>query len=168
MTFQPFQGVTGSLPGERDFDPHVGDLDARVAWGNFGGLTLAEAFHKFQKSPDEYQEDFMYMGGKAFAYYFPVLERYLMVTPVWYEDDGIVWCQILGLGEAIQFHFSEKCLPEVQELVPRVLALIEHVKEAVDVSAHSKHPYYSDPEIYEHVIEEWEKLEQHLGQFGSG
>ena len=162
MRQQPFQGAAGSLPGERDFDPHEGDLDAQVAWENFGGLSLSEAFQKFQENPEIHQEDFMFMGGKAFAYYFPVLERYLLVTPVWYENDGVVWCQILGLGAAIQFQFTENSPREVQQLVQRVSALIEHVKEAVDLSAHSRHPYYSDPEIYEHVIEEWDQLEQHL------
>lgn len=165
MTYQPDQGITHSLPDIRDFDPHEGDVDSQVAWKNFGGLTLEEAFWKFQKDPEEYQEDFMYMGSKAFAYYFPVLERYLLVTPVWYEDDGVIWCQILGLGEAIQMQYNDLCCDEVRELVPRVRSVIEHVEQAIDISAHSKHPYYSDPEIYEHVMEEWEKLDQHLQQY---
>jgi hypothetical protein len=57
------------LPTETDFDPYQGDLDAQCAWKNFGGLTLGEAFVKFEESPETYQEDFMFMGGKAFARY---------------------------------------------------------------------------------------------------
>lgn len=162
MTGQPFREVNGPLPGEREFDPQEGDLDAQVAWENFGGLNLQEAYRKFEQRPDVYQEDFMFMGGKAFAYYFPVLERYLMVTPVWREDEETQWCQILGLGSAIQVQFTGDCLPEVKQLVPRVLPLIAHVKESIEVYVASGHPYYSDPEIYGHVVEEWDDLESLL------
>jgi len=165
MTGQPFRDVNGPLPGERDFDPHEGDLDAQAAWRNFGGLTLAEAYQKFLGNPDVYQEDFMWMGGKAFAYYFPVLERYLLVTPVWSEEKGSEWCQVHGLGAAIQFQFTESALPEVQALASRVLPLIEQVKESIEVYVASGHPYYSDPEMQQHVIREWNELEVHLQQF---
>lgn len=166
MTGQPFREVNGPLPGERDFDPQEGDLDAQAAWRNFGGLTLAEAYEKFQERPDVYQEDFMWMGGKAFAYYFPVLERYLLVTPVWSEEQGSEWCQVHGLGAAIQFQFTESALPEVQALASHVLPLIEQVKESIDAYAASGHPYYADPEIQRHVIREWDELETHLRQLG--
>ncbi|QDV16908.1 hypothetical protein Pan153_15420 [Gimesia panareensis] len=166
MTGQPFREVVGPLPGERDFDPHEGDLDAQVAWRNFGGLTLGEAYEKFQENPFVYQEDFMWMGGKAFAYYFPVLERYVLVTPVWSEAAGSEWCQVYGLGAAIQVQFAENCLPEVRLLVPRVLPLIAQVKESFDAFVASGHPYYSDPEMQQHVIREWNELEAHLQQFG--
>lgn len=165
MTQNQFQNHSGSLPGERDFDPHEGDLDAQSAWENFGGLSLAEAYEKFLENPGTYSEDFMWMGGKAFVYYFPVLERYLLVTPIWSEENGHEWCQILGLGSAIQCQFSENCLPEVRELVPRIMALITHVRDAIDVYVASGHPYYSDPEIQQHVIKEWDDLEEHLQQF---
>ncbi|MBL8820867.1 MAG: hypothetical protein JNL96_20010 [Planctomycetaceae bacterium] len=69
------------LPTEADFDPYGGDLDAQCAWRNFGGLTLDEATNKFRERPEIYQEDFMFMGGKAFAFYFPVVEAYLRNFP---------------------------------------------------------------------------------------
>ncbi|WP_298862448.1 hypothetical protein [uncultured Gimesia sp.] len=168
MTQNQFQNTSGPLPGERDFDPYDGDLDAQSAWRNFGGLTLAEAYRKFLEHPGAYSEDFMWMGGKAFVYYFPVLERYLLVTPVWSEENGSEWCQILGLGSPIQCQFTEDCLPEVRELVPRVMALITHVRDAIDVYVSSGHPYYSNPEIHQHVSEEWDQLEQHLQKFEDG
>ncbi|WP_417378756.1 hypothetical protein [Gimesia sp.] len=165
MTEKPPWEKSGALPGERDFDPDEGDLDARVAWDHFGGLTLAEAYRAFQDHSEEYAEDFKYMGGKAFAYYFPVLERYLLVTPVWREEEGVEWCQILGLGAAIQFQFTQDCLTEVRELAPHVLQLISYVKESIKVHVASGHPYISSPEIHGHVIAEWDALEQHLHQF---
>lgn len=165
MTQNQFHNQSAPLPCERDFDPYEGDLDAQVAWKNFGGLSLAEAYQKFLENPGGYSEDFMWMGAKAFVYYFPVLERYLLVTPVWSEENGSEWCQVLGLGSTIQFHFTEDCLPEVRELTPRVLPLIAQVKESIDACVASGHPYYSDPEIHQHVSEEWDQLEQHLQQF---
>lgn len=69
-----------SLPTELDFDPLYGDLDAQCAWRNFGGLTLDEAHAKFEEYPESYQEDFMFMGGKAFAFYYPVIDRFLRKT----------------------------------------------------------------------------------------
>lgn len=165
MTGQPFRDVNGPLPGEQDFDPHEGDLDALVAWENFGGLTLKEAYQRFQENPFVYQEDFMWMGGKAFAYYFPVLERYLLVTPVWGADEEAEWCQVYGLGAAIQFQFADDCLPEVRDLVPRVFPLVAQVKESIEAYVDSGHPYYSDPEMQQHVIREWNELETHLQQF---
>jgi hypothetical protein len=69
-----------SLPIELDFDPFLGDLDAQCAWRNFGGLTLEEAHAKFEECPESYQEDFMFMGGKAFAFYYPVIEQFLRET----------------------------------------------------------------------------------------
>lgn len=168
MTQNQFQDRSGPLPVERDFDPHEGDLDAQSAWKNFGGLSRSAAYQKFLENPSVYAEDFMWMGGKAFVYYFPVLERYLLVTPVWSEENGSEWCQVLGLGAAIQFQFTEDCLPEVRELAPRVLPLITQVKESIDACIASGHPYYSDPEIHQHVSKEWDELEQHLQQFLDG
>lgn len=72
--------MSASLPTELDFNPFHCDLDAQCAWKNFGGLTLDEAHAKFEKCPESYQEDFMFMGGKAFAYYYPVIDRFLRRT----------------------------------------------------------------------------------------
>lgn len=44
------------LPKERDFDPYGGGLDEQCAWRNFGGLTLDEAYHKFESAPEVYQD----------------------------------------------------------------------------------------------------------------
>ena len=168
MTQNQYQDRSGPLPGERDFDPYEGDLDAQVAWKNFGGLTLTEAYQRFLENPSTYAEDFMWMGDKAFVYYFPVLERYLLVTPIWSEENGSEWCQVLGLGSAIQFQFTEESLPELLQLAPRVLPLIAQVKESIDACVASGHPYYSDPEVNQHVSKEWDELEHHLQQFEDG
>lgn len=68
------------LPEERDFDPWGGSLDAQCAWRNFGGLSRPQAYDRFLENPLHFQEDFMFMGGVAFVYYFPVIERYLLAA----------------------------------------------------------------------------------------
>ncbi|MEM7232007.1 MAG: hypothetical protein AAF517_07535, partial [Planctomycetota bacterium] len=65
------------LPTQADFDPWDGDLDAGHAWKEFGGLSVDEALAKFLENPGYHQESFMFMGGVAFAFYFPVVDRYL-------------------------------------------------------------------------------------------
>ncbi|MEM9646820.1 MAG: hypothetical protein AAF989_17650, partial [Planctomycetota bacterium] len=78
--------MMSQLPSEHDFDPHQGDLDAQYAWKHFGALTLEEAFRRFRENPEIYQEDFMHMGGRAFAFYFPVLDCFLRETVVLPDD----------------------------------------------------------------------------------
>jgi hypothetical protein len=62
---------------EADFDPHGGDLDAQSAWKTFGGKTLVEAYELFLTNPLHFQEDYMWMGARAFDYYFPVVDEHL-------------------------------------------------------------------------------------------
>lgn len=66
--------MTAALPTEKDFDPIGGSLDAQSAWKHFGGLTLEEVNRKFRENPFYYEEAFMWMGGKAFDFYFPVID----------------------------------------------------------------------------------------------
>jgi hypothetical protein len=112
-----------ALPTKQDFVPENDDEDAQYAWKNFGGLTLTEAAQKFREAPDVYQEDFMWMGGKAFAFYFPVLENFLSETPVDAGDDREAWI----LAHAIKMQFETESLPDVVHLAPRVLSLADFV-----------------------------------------
>jgi hypothetical protein len=75
-------GDIESLPTQNEFDPSGCCLDANHAWEMFGGLTVEEAYVKFLQHPEFYQEDFMFMGGGAFVYYFPVIERYIFAVQV--------------------------------------------------------------------------------------
>src|SRR5437016_1967456 len=102
-----------SLPTERDFDPWNGDLDSQSAWRDFGGLTLDEAHAKFRENPLYYQEDFMFMGGKAFAFYFPVVEQHLRdVSTTDCEDDREAWI----LAHCIRMQFDCDVLQYIRHL----------------------------------------------------
>lgn len=94
------------LPSQSDFDPSGGDLDAQSAWKNFGGHTLAEAYAKFLTVPEVYQEDFMFMGYRAFAYYFPVVDYYLRSVSLAPDDLGD--CEAAMLGSGITNQLSAK------------------------------------------------------------
>ena len=97
------------LPKKKDFDPWHGDLDARWAWDQFGGLSIDQAYGKFIKNPEIHQEDFMFMGPKAFLYYFPVIERY--ITNVQLDDpddDESLW--IIGCALKSQYKKNPKVL----------------------------------------------------------
>ena len=66
-----------NLPNQKDFYQSELNLDGHRAWKNFGGLTVDQAYEKFCENPGYYQEDFMFMGGPAFTFYFPIIDRYI-------------------------------------------------------------------------------------------
>jgi hypothetical protein len=115
------------LPTEGDFNPWNDPMDAETAWQNFGGLTLDEAYARFCEQPAYYQEDFMFMGGIAFAYYFPVVEKYLRTVPEVNSDgdDHEAWI----LAKAIQNQFEGDHARHLQHLKERVIALADFMCE---------------------------------------
>ncbi len=112
------------LPDPKDFDPTGCDLDAQRALQNFGGLTLDEALVKFRENPLGYQEDFMFMGPVAFAFYYPVIEQHLKgdleADPY---DDHQAWI----LAHCIKAHFGENPSDSLRILIPRILELASFV-----------------------------------------
>ena len=140
------------LPTEKDFDPYGGDLDAQWAWKNFGGLTLDEATSKFRERPEIYQEDFMFMGGKAFAFYFPVVEAHLRDVPE--ENDGVdheSWI----LAHCIKNQFEAKTAPHVLHLKHRVIALSTFVQRNI-------HRFGYDIGEQRRIADAWAELDTHL------
>jgi hypothetical protein len=136
------------LPTERDFDPWSGDLDAQCAWRNFGGLRIDQAEAKFRENPQCYQEDFMFMGGKAFAYYFPVIEDYLRAVPdVVSDDDHESWI----LAHCIRNQFDRDNLGHVRHLSARVLGLAGFVHNNI-------RRFGADDEERQRVAEAWTEL----------
>jgi hypothetical protein len=127
-----------NLPTEHDFDPYGGDLDAQCAWKDFGGLTLDEARRKFEENPDYYQEAFAFMGGKAFAYYYPVIDGYLRETSPAADncgDDRQVWILAYCIGS----QFQVNTMPYVRPLKQQVLDLAAFVLQNLDRFAEDTH-----------------------------
>jgi len=140
------------LPTEHDFDPYGGDLDAQWAWKNFGGVSIDSATRMFREKPEWYQEDFMSMGGIAFAYYFPAVETYLLETPETYGgDDRCVWI----LAHCIRNQFQMKTKSYVLPLVPRIQSLIQFVRKNVGC--------FEDEESGQaRIIDAWTELEAEI------
>lgn len=118
-----------SLPTLEDFtvtDRPEEDLDGLAAWENFGGLTIEEAYTQFCESPDRYQEDFMWMGDRAFAYYFAVVEDYIRKQEPQLEYDGVTYILALDIGMHVP---SEK--PEIRRLKARLSSLCDFVLDGL-------------------------------------
>ena len=143
-------------PSERDFDPYKGDLDAQCAWRNFGGLSLVEAIEKFRSHPEAHQEDFMHMGGKAFSYYFPVLDAFLRETvdlPEEDIDDRQSWI----IPQCIMHQFEGKNLPYVRSRKFEALELCNFMLDNIET-------FEGDWDPPGEIKTKWEELKSHLSK----
>ena len=121
-----------SLPTKEDFAPQD-SLDGRYAWKMFGGCTPAEAQKVFEADPSNRIWDFQYMGDRAFAHYFYVLENHVRqrhaptanfrrrmdVDPLRY---GVIAARINN-------RFTGRVSPEISLLSKRVADLTTFVLE---------------------------------------
>ena len=117
-----------ALPTETDFDPYGGCLDCQHAWRTFGGMSIEEAFQKFVEHPLCHQEDFMFMGGRAFVYYFPVLDRYLRGFRCDENTDGSYdsFAAVIGGGLCVQL--LSKTSHELDPIMDEILDLVDYVR----------------------------------------
>lgn len=134
-----------SLPTERDFDPFDGDLDAQYAWRNFGGLSITEALTLFRENPIHYQEDFMFMGGRAFIFYFPVLDTFLREFRLTeHEDDS----QAAIIGSGITAQFGWPTAPHLIAIHPAIRSLADYVCSHTELLA-------ADPKEQRRIARDW-------------
>lgn len=120
-----------TFPGLTDFtitDRPEDDLDGMAAWRTFGGLTLDAAYERLREDPEAHQEAFMWMGGRAFAFYLPVVERYLREDEPRVAFDGIAHV----LAHDLAMHVPSD-VPEVLAVYIRLRALCERVLAEVAV-----------------------------------
>ena len=147
--------MTADLPTERDFDPHGCGLDEQCAWRNFGGLTLDDAYSKFESVPEIYSEDFMFMGSKAFVFYYPVIDRFLR-NSIAVRDEERGDRQSWYLPQCIRIQFEPASRTDVIELKPSVLALCEFM---LDNMEHFADDWTPPSEIEK----QWRGLQHHVG-----
>ena len=117
-----------NLPTEVDFDPYQGCLDCQHAWREFGGLSIEEAFQKFIDHPMCHQEDFMFMGGRAFVYYFPVLDRYLRGFRADEDSDDAYDSFAAVIGGGLSVQLLSKTSQELDSIMDGILSLIGYVR----------------------------------------
>jgi hypothetical protein len=138
------------LPKEDDF----GDsLDARAAWRHFGGLSLQQVYELFQTNPLEYQEDFMFMGSRAFEYYFPVVDRYLREAVP--DEDGCM-AAILGSGVALQFEWQDSALSR---------AVVSEIEDLSAIVQSDLSRFSANPDERKRIGEEWRKVDTMIAKY---
>jgi len=149
------KGALPRLPTEKDFDPYGGDLDAQSAWHSFGSLPLTEALAMFRENPIHYQEAFMFMGGQAFLFYFPVIDTYLRdFRSSDHEDDS--HAAIIGSGVAAQL--SWPTAPLISSLRPAIRSLADYVSSNSRLLA-------ADPNEQRRIVREWQRVCTALDSF---
>ena len=136
------------LPTEADFDPFGGGLDAQCAWGYFGGNSIRNAFKLFRSKPYIHCEDFMFMGPKAFDYYFPVLDRYVCESlGVEDEEDDVAY---VGAAIETQMDIGGAKLPST---------LIEEIAQlSRDVGLHYRR-YLPPSKSHRRILRAWEAVD---------
>ena len=143
------------LPTEHDFDPYGGCLDAMSAWRNFGGLSIEQAHAKYIDNPIHYQEYFMFMGGKAFVYYFPVLDRYLREFRAGDGPGESDNSEAAYIGSSISFQFSWPTSHELLPIIPAIADLCEYVLNNLSFLA-------IDPDEQARIDSQWQLLQTQL------
>ena len=142
------------LPTVEEFTestPPEEDLDGFCAWKNFGGLDLEAAYEKFLTAPEVYQEDFMFMGARAFRFYFPVIDRYLRtVEGPQHQFGEEAW--ILGCVMRQQFQTDARRLASIQE---SALALCEHILDELERTPPGPDASWTTEEIVKSWLEAW-------------
>jgi len=118
------------LPTLGDFAPQD-TLDGKHAWGMFGGRSIADAQIVFDSNPHHHIEDFGLMGDRAFAFYFPVVESYVM-RPSEFSDYDTAHNRSDYIASNIAYHFRGKLAPEIIRIAPRANNLATFVLDRID------------------------------------
>jgi len=140
------------LPTKDDFVPHPPDLGQVWAWEHFGGLTLDEAKARFAENSEYYQEDFMFMGTRAFLYYFPVLDHHLRNAPNEEADhDHESWI----ISRCIRAQFKAETIHQLRPLIQEVMDLADFVRTNVD-------RFGLDELERQRVSDSWAELVRHI------
>lgn len=139
-----------TIPSESDINVR-NSLDEIIARDNFLGKTLDEAEQLFRENSLAYQEDLMWMGPRAFAYYLRAVIDYLR-SPHSAGDDDLISC----LHMIILFRRDEEDF---------ALAL-EQVRELVDYVLSDFDKFLEVPEVYGDLPEKYRQLKQQLDSAG--
>jgi hypothetical protein len=97
----------------------------------------------------------MWMGGKAFDFYFPVIDGYLRETPVEAWDDREAYI----LAQDIMNQFQGDRLEPPPQIVPQILDLADYVLSNIRVFA------ADDPEEQERIATAWQGLADQIGKY---
>ena len=142
------------LPSKGDF-VRFGSLDEECAWKNFGGLSIDAARLKFDENPLYYEEDFMWMGRSAFAFYFPVIDSFLRNT-----EPGDWWQhRSLSLCESLRMQFEQ--VDNLSDLRPIAKSVIELAEFVCDKVRHVGDCDAESPQVAD-ALSAWSELSEYV------
>lgn len=123
------------LPTKEEINPVKGYLDGQTALKHFYGKSQSEAAKLFFEYSIGYTDDLYAMGGKAFCFYFPTLEPYLLSQES--EDDPCIIDAMAGILEhRIQFDS-----PSIKGCLVHVLRMLTYVSENIE-------KFNADPDLF--------------------
>lgn len=146
------QFMSTELPTYEEFVQSPDALDAKYAWKHFGGLTLDQAAARFEEDPLVYCEDLMFMGWKAFVFYFPVVDQFLRKTAqidIEEREDRHSWI----LARAIENQFTGTRAEFVRQLRQPVLQLCNFMLSNLDL-------FTNDGWDVTQIEQAWQELQQ--------
>lgn len=127
-----------TIPTKKDINPTPGNLDELTALKHFHGKSQSEAANLFFECPTYYEEDLKWMGSKAFAFYFPSMEPYLLSEAS--EDDSDI---INALANTLQIRLKQDPQSIKGCLVP-ALRILDYISENMQ-------KFNVDPTIYGNI-----------------
>jgi hypothetical protein len=124
-----------NLPTERDINPVPEDRDGQYAAENFLGKTREQITAEFPDEGMNYQEDLMFMGPRAFCFYFPAAVDYI-TSPAATGASDVVKC----LCSVIETRLEHN-MPDIPEALSSFVRFVDHVLAHYD-------DFALNPEIY--------------------
>ena len=127
-----------TIPTKKDINPTPGNLDELTALKHFHGKSQSEAANLFFECPTYYEEDLKWMGSKAFAFYFPSMEPYLLSEAS--EDDSDI---INALANTLQIRLKQD--PQsIKGCLVTALRILDYISENMQ-------KFNVDPTIYGNI-----------------
>ncbi len=114
------------LPTAEEINPHK-DLDGQWAEKNFSGKTIDEITELLKEDSLKYQEDFMWMGPKAFEFYLPAVFNYIS-SPFSEGDIDFISCMLGNFSFRLKNEGKnlKSALPVINNIVNYILNHTSH------------------------------------------
>ncbi len=124
-----------NLPTQEDINPIAEDLDGQCAVRNFLGKSRDQIREEFAEHGMSYQEDLMFMGSRAFCFYFPAAVDYIT------SSEGSADADVANCLVSVVEHRLEYDLSEIRGVFPHILRFADHLLSYYD-------GFGLDPDIY--------------------
>jgi len=138
-----------AIPTEDEISPY-NSLDEQWALPHLLGKSLADLEREFTTDDNiayQYQEDFMWIGDKAFSYYFPAYKSYFE-SPLSEGDSTLLSAILMTLKRRM-----EEAPDSVLQIADTMLAMLDYIDGHYDKFANA-----SDEEFFGNMREKCNNL----------